>query len=185
SGIAVGMATNIPPHNVGELCDALLHLIKTPKAQVATLVDMIKGPDFPTGGVLSENHDMIVEAYKTGRGSFRVRAAWTKEDLGRGQYQIAVTEIPYQIQKARLIERIAALMEEKKLPFLADIRDESAEDVRIVLEPKSRSVEAEQLMEQLFRQTDLEARFGLNMNVLDADGIPKVMDLRGILQAYL
>ncbi len=185
SGIAVGMATNIPPHNLGELCDALLHLIKTPKAQIATLIDMVPGPDFPTGGVLVENRETIVEAYRTGRGSLRLRARWVEEKLDRGQYQIVITEIPYQVQKAKLIERIAALMEEKKLPFLADIRDESTETVRIVLEPKSRTVDAVQLMEQLFRQTDLETRFGLNMNVLDADGIPKVMDLRGVLQAYL
>jgi len=185
SGIAVGMATNIPPHNAGEICDALLHLIKTPKAQISTLVDFMPGPDFPTGGVLVENRDTIVEAYRTGRGSLRVRAKWHEEKLDRGQYQIIITEIPYQVQKAKLIERVAALMDEKKLPFLADIRDESAEEVRVVLEPKSRTVDAAQLMEQLFRQTDLEIRFGLNMNVLDADGIPKVMDLRGVLQAYL
>jgi topoisomerase IV subunit A len=185
SGIAVGMATNIPPHNVGELCDALLHLIKTPKAQISTLVDLVPGPDFPTGGVLVENRDTIVDAYRTGRGSLRLRARWIEEKLDRGQYQIVITEIPYQVQKAKLIERVAALMDEKKLPFLADIRDESTEEVRVVLEPKSRTVEPVQLMEQLFRQTDLEIRFGLNMNVLDADGIPKVMDLRAVLQAYL
>jgi topoisomerase-4 subunit A len=185
SGIAVGMATNIPPHNVGELCDALLHLIKTPKAQIGTLVDLVPGPDFPTGGVLTESRETIVEAYRTGRGSLRVRARWNEEKLDRGQYQIVITEIPYQVQKAKLIERVAALMEEKKLPFLADIRDESTEEVRIVLEPKSRTVDAEQLMEQLFRQTDLEVRFGLNMNVLGADGVPRVMDLREVLQAYL
>ncbi len=185
SGIAVGMATNIPPHNVGELCDVLLHLIKTPKAQIATLVDLIPGPDFPTGGVLVENRDTIIEAYKTGRGSFRLRAKWVEEKLSHGQYQIAITEIPYQVQKAKLIERVAALMDEKKLPFLADIRDESTEDVRVVLEPKSRGVDATQLMEQLFRQTDLEIRFGLNMNVLGADSVPRVMDLREVLQAYL
>jgi len=185
SGIAVGMATNIPPHNAGELCDALLHLIRTPKAQISTLVDLVPGPDFPTGGVLSESRETIVEAYRTGRGSLRVRARWVEEKLDRGQYQIVITEIPYQVQKAKLIERVAALMEEKKLPFLADIRDESTEEVRVILEPKSRTVDAAQLMEQLFRQTDLEIRFGLNMNVLDADGIPKVMDLRGVLQAYL
>ncbi len=185
SGIAVGMATNIPPHNVGELCDALLHLIKTPKAQIATLVEMVQGPDFPTGGVLVENRETIVEAYRTGRGSLRVRAKWAEEKLERGQYQIVITQIPYQVQKSKLIERIAGLMEEKKLPFLADIRDESTEDVRIVLEPKSRTVDAEQLMEQLFRQTDLETRFGINMNVLDANGMPRVMDLRDMLQAYL
>jgi len=185
SGIAVGMATNIPPHNVGELCDALLHLIKTPKAQIGTLVDLMPGPDFPTGGVLVENRETIVETYRTGRGSLRLRARWTEEKLDRGQYQIVISEVPYQVQKAKLIERVAALMEEKKLPFLADIRDESTEEVRIVLEPKSRTVDAEQLMEQLFRQTDLEIRFGLNMNVLDANSIPRVMDLREVLQAYL
>jgi topoisomerase-4 subunit A len=185
SGIAVGMATNIPPHNVGELCDALLHLIKTPKAQIATLVEMVQGPDFPTGGVLVENRETIVEAYRTGRGSLRVRAKWHEEKLDRGLYQIVITEIPYQVQKSKLIERVAGLMEEKKLPFLADIRDESTEDVRVVLEPKSRTVDAEQLMEQLFRQTDLETRFGMNMNVLDANGMPRVMDLRDMLQAYL
>ena len=185
SGIAVGMATNIPPHNVGELCDAALHLIKTPNAQVRTLVDYIGGPDFPTGGVLVENRETIVEAYKTGRGSLRVRAKWNEEKLAHGQYQIVITEIPYQVPKARVIERIAALMEEKKLPFLADIRDESTQDVRIVLEPKSRTVDAAQLMEQLFRQTELETRFGLNMNVLGADSIPRVMDLREMLQAWL
>jgi topoisomerase-4 subunit A len=185
SGIAVGMATNIPPHNLGEICDALLHLIKTPKAQIATLVDLMPGPDFPTGGILTESRETIVEAYRTGRGSLRVRARWHEEKLDRGQYQIVITEIPYQVQKAKLIERVAALMEEKKLPFLADIRDESTEEVRIVLEPKSRTVEAGQLMEQLFRQTDLEIRFGLNMNVLGADNIPRVMDLRQVLQAYL
>ena len=185
SGIAVGMATNIPPHNVGELCDAALHLIKTPNAQVRTLVDYIGGPDFPTGGVLVENRDTIVEAYKTGRGSLRVRAKWAEEKLAHGQYQIVISEIPYQVPKARVIERIAALMEEKKLPFLADIRDESTQDVRIVLEPKSRTVDATQLMEQLFRQTELEIRFGLNMNVLGADGIPRVMDLREVLQSWL
>ena len=185
SGIAVDMATNIPPHNVGELCDAALHLIKTPNAQVRTLVDYIGGPDFPTGGVLVENSDTIVEAYKTGRGSLRVRAKWAEEKLAHGQYQIVISEIPYQVPKARVIERIAALMEEKKLPFLADIRDESTQDVRIVLEPKSRTVDATQLMEQLFRQTELEIRFGLNMNVLGADGIPRVMDLREVLQSWL
>ena len=185
AGIAVGMATNIPPHNVGEVCDALLHLIKTPKARISKLVDMIPGPDFATGGVLVESSDNIVEAYKSGRGSFRLRAKWAVEDLGRGIYHVVVTEIPYQIQKSRLIERIATLMEEKKLPVLADVRDESAEDVRIILEPRSRSVDPEQLMEQLFRQTDLETRFGLNMNVLDSSGVPRVMSLVEVLQAYL
>jgi topoisomerase IV subunit A len=185
SGIAVGMATNIPPHNVGELCDALLHLIKTPKAHVSTLLDFVQGPDFPTGGVLAESRETIREAYTTGRGSLRVRAKWVTEKLDRGQFNIIITQIPYQVQKAKLIERIAELLNDKKLPFLADIRDESTEDVRIVLEPKSRTVDPEQLMEQLFRQTELEIRFGLNMNVLDADSTPKVMGLREMLQAFL
>jgi topoisomerase-4 subunit A len=185
AGIAVGMATSIPPHNVGEICDALLHLIKTPKSQIGTLVDLIRGPDFPTGGVLVESAETIHEAYRTGRGAFRLRAKWAVEELARGTYQIVVSEIPYQVQKAKLIEQIAGLMEEKKLPFLADIRDESTEDVRLIIEPKSRTVDAEQLMEQLFRQTALEIRFPLNMNVLDATGVPRVMDLKEVLQAFL
>ncbi|MBL8644421.1 MAG: DNA topoisomerase IV subunit A, partial [Rhodospirillaceae bacterium] len=185
AGIAVGMATNIPPHNVGELCDAMLHLIKTPKAHVSTLIDYVQGPDFPTGGVLVENRDTILDAYATGRGSLRVRAKWNVEKLDRGQFNIVVTQIPYQVQKAKLIERIAELLNEKKLPFLDDIRDESTEEVRVVLVPKSRTVDPEQLMEQLFRQTELEIRFGLNMNVLGADGIPRVMGLRELLQEFL
>ncbi len=185
AGIAVGMATNIPPHNLGELCDAMLHLIKTPKAQISTLLDYVQGPDFPTGGILVEDRQTIVDAYTTGRGSMRVRAKWEVEKLDRGQFHIVITQVPYQVQKAKLIERIAELLNDKKLPFLDDIRDESAEDVRIVLEPKSRTVDPEQLMEQLFRQTELEVRFGLNMNVLGADGIPRVMGLREALQAYL
>jgi topoisomerase IV subunit A len=198
SGIAVGMATNIPPHNVGELCDALIHMAaerkKDPKKALqsgrpeildATLLKYIPGPDFPTGGVLVENKDVIAEAYRTGRGSFRLRARWEVETLSRGQFDIIVTEMPYQVQKAKLIERIAELMEARKLPFLADIRDESTEDVRLVLEPKSRTVEPEMLMEQLFRQTDLEVRFSLNLNVLCADGVPRVRNLREVLQAYL
>ncbi|MSO92936.1 MAG: DNA topoisomerase IV subunit A [Rhodospirillales bacterium] len=185
SGIAVGMATNIPPHNAGELCDALLHLIKFPNATFDKLVEMIPGPDFPTGGVLAEARQAIVEAYRTGRGSFRVRAKWAVEKLGHGVYQIVVTEIPYQVPKSRLIERMAELLSEKKLPLLADVRDESSEDVRIVLEPKSRLVAPELLMEQLFRQTELESRFGLNLNVLDASNTPRVMNLREALQAFL
>jgi len=195
SGIAVGMATNIPPHNVAELCDAMLHIIKTAKNQTDAvansrvtfdkLAELVTGPDFPTGGVLVEPRESIAESYKTGRGSFRLRARWTTEDQGRGQYSIVVTEIPYQVQKARLIEKIAELMETRKLPFLADIRDESAEDIRIVLEPKSRTVEAEMLMEQLFQQTDLEARIGLNLNVLDGGVTPRVMSLRDALIAFL
>ena len=185
AGIAVGMATNIPPHNADEICRALLHLIKFPKATVGKLVGFMPGPDFPTGGILAEDRKTVEAAYKIGRGSFRIRARWKTEKLGRGQYQIVITEIPYQVQKARLVERIAELMDAKKLPFLEDVIDESTEDVRLVLAPKSRSVEPGMLMEQLFRQTDLETRFGLNMNVLDADKTPRVMNLREVLQAFL
>ena len=185
TGIAVGMATSIPPHNVGEICDALTHLLKTPKATIAKLVALMPGPDFPTGGVLVEDRETVVEAYASGRGSFRIRARWEEEALGRGQYQVVVTEIPYQVQKSRLVERIAELMHARKLPLLGDIRDESADDIRLVLEPKSRNVTAEMLMESLFRNTDMESRIGLNMNVLDAETVPRVMDLREVLQAYL
>ncbi len=185
TGIAVGMATSIPPHNAGEVCDALLHLIKFPKATVGKLADFIPGPDFPTGGVLVESREAVVEAYRTGRGAFRVRARWEKEDLPRGLWQVVVTEIPWQVQKSRLIEKIAALMEAKKLPLLADVRDESAETVRLVLEPRSRAIEPEHLMAQLFQHTELEARIGLNMNVLDGDQTPRVMNLREVLQAFL
>jgi topoisomerase-4 subunit A len=184
-GIAVGMATAIPPHNVGEVCDALLHMIKYPKATAAKLSELIPGPDFPTGGVLVEDHGAVVEAYKTGRGSFRVRARWEVEKQKGGAYQIVVTEIPDQVQKSRLVERIAELLQARKLAMLADVRDESAADLRLVLEPKSRNVEAEVLMESLFRQTDLETRVSLNMNVLDADHTPRVMSLGEVLQAFL
>ena len=185
TGIAVGMASSIPPHNVGEICDAALHLLKTPKATIDKLVSFMPGPDFPTGGELVEDRKNVVEAYSTGRGSFRVRAKWEVEDLGRGQYQVVVTEIPYQVQKSRLIERIADLLQARKLAMLADVRDESAEDIRLVLEPKSRNVEPAVLMESLFRQTELETRISLNMNVLDADQTPRVMSLREVLQAFL
>jgi len=184
-GIAVGMATSIPPHNVAEICDALQHLIKTPNARTETLLGYMPGPDFPTGGVLCETRETIVEAYKTGRGSLRVRARWTKEELKGGVWQIVITEIPYQVAKGKLIEKIAELLNEKKLPFLDDVRDESAADVRVVLVPKSRNVDPEHLMEQLFRTTDLEIRFGLNMNVLDANQVPRVMSLAEVLRAYL
>jgi topoisomerase-4 subunit A len=184
-GIAVGMATSIPPHNVAEICDALLHVIKTPNARVETLVNLMPGPDFPTGGVLSETRETIVEAYRTGRGSLRVRARYEVEKLKGGGWQIVITEIPYQVAKSKLIEKIAELLQEKKLPFLDDIQDESAADVRVVLTPKSRNVEPEHLMEQMFRLTDLEIRFGLNMNVLGADQIPRVMSLPEVLRAYL
>ena len=185
SGIAVGMATNIPPHNVGELCDALLHLLKFPRATIAKLVEFVPGPDFPTGGVIVEPHANIVEAYATGRGSFRVRASWAVEKLGHGQYQIVVSEIPYQVSKARLVERIAELIADRKLPAVADVRDESAEDIRLILEPRSRSIAPETLMESVFRAADLETRIGLNMNVLDAERTPRVMNLRDALQAFI
>ncbi len=185
TGIAVGMATSIPPHNAGEIADALLHLIKTPQATIGKLVDLMPGPDFPTGGIIVEPHETILEAYKTGRGGFRLRARWEVEELGRGTWQIVVTEIPYQVQKSKLVEKIAELITSKKLPILDDVRDESAEDIRLVLEPKSRAVEPEALMEQLFRLSDLETRISLNMNVLDKHRIPRVMNLREVLQAFL
>jgi topoisomerase-4 subunit A len=184
NGIAVGMATSIPPHNLGELCAATIALIENPNVQDRTLLKFVRGPDFPTGGILVEEPAAIAEAYKTGRGSFRVRARWEKEEGTRGAWQIVVTEIPYQVQKSKLIERIAELLEQKKLPLLDDIHDESAEDIRIVLTPKSRAVEPEILMEQLFRASDLEARLPLNMTVLDKGLVPKVMSLREALAAF-
>ena len=185
TGIAVGMATSIPPHNAGEICDALRHLIKHPKATVAKLVEFMPGPDFPTGGVLVEPRANIIEAYRGGRGSFRLRARWHTEDLGRGQYRIVVTEIPYQVHKARLVEKIAELLAVRKLAMLAEVRDESAAELRVVLEPKSRTVEPAMLMESLFRQTELETRISLNMNVLDAGQTPRVMALDEVLRAFL
>ncbi len=185
SGIAVGMATNIPPHNVGEVCDALLHLLKNPEASTADLIQYIQGPDFPTGGILAESRQNIIKVYQDGRGAMKVRAKWEKEELSHGQYQIVVTEIPYGIQKSDLVMRIAKLLSEKKLPLLADIRDESSDVVRLVLEPKSRTVLPEQLMEHLFKNTDLQINFNLNMNVLDADHTPRVMSLKEVLVAYL
>ena len=185
SGIAVGMATNIPPHNLEELCNGLQHLIKHPEAEVKDLVEIIPAPDFPTGGVIIESKANLLKAYETGRGSIRLRAKWEKEELSHGQYQIIVTEIPYQVPKSDLIAKIAKLLLDKKLPLITDIRDESDENVRIVIEPKSRSVEAEQLMEHLFRQTELQINFSLNMNVLDANGVPKVMSLKEVLVAFL
>ena len=185
SGIAVGMATSIPPHNLEELCDALLHLIKHPNAHVDKLVGMVPGPDFPTGGVIVESRESILESYRTGRGGFRVRARWEREDAGRGGYQVVVTEIPYQVQKAKLVERIAELMGEKRLPLLGDVRDESAETVRLVLEPRSRSVDPVLLMESLFKSTELELRFSLNMNVLSAGQVPSVLSLRDVLRHWL
>ncbi|HMA48636.1 MAG TPA: DNA topoisomerase IV subunit A, partial [Magnetospirillaceae bacterium] len=185
SGIAVGMATSIPPHNVGEICGALLHLIDQPDCAIDALLVHIKGPDLPTGGVMVESAASIAESYRTGRGGFRLRARWEIEKLSHGLYQIIVTEIPYGIQKSKLIEKIAELMEAKKLPLLADIRDESAENVRVVLEPKNRSVDAEMVMEQMFRQTDFEIRIPLNMNLLDAQSVPRVMNIKEVLQAFL
>ena len=185
SGIAVGMATNIPPHNIDELISACLHLIRHPDAQDDTLVDHIPGPDFPTGGVLVEPRESILETYRTGRGAFRLRCRWGLEDLGRGQWQIVVTEIPYQVQKSKLIERLAELIQQKKIPILADVRDESADDLRIVIEPKARTVDPEVLMQTLCRNSDLEIRFSLNMNVLIDGRIPKVCSLKEVLRAFL
>jgi topoisomerase-4 subunit A len=185
SGIAVGMATSVPPHNLEELANALLHLIKHPNATIEKLVEFVPGPDFPTGGVIVEPRENILEAYKTGRGGFRVRARWEKEETGRGGYQIVVTEMPYQVQKAKLVERIAELMSEKKLPLLGDIRDESDENVRLVLEPKARTIDPMLLMESLFKITELEIRFSLNMNVLSGGQVPGVLSLREVLQKWL
>ena len=184
SGIAVGMATNIPPHNVAELCTAMeLMLEKDPT--IAEIVDIVQGPDMPTGGTLVEKKEDIVRAYETGKGAFRIRAKWEKEDLKQGMYQIVVTEIPYQVQKSKLIERIADLITLKKLPLLDDVRDESAEDIRLVIVPKNRNVEAELLMEALFRSCDLETRFNMNLNVLENGLVPRVMNLKEVLQCWM
>jgi topoisomerase-4 subunit A len=185
SGIAVGMATSIPPHNVEELCNALLHLIKHPNATIDKLVEFVPGPDFPTGGIIVEPREQVLEAYRSGRGGFRLRARWDKEETGRGTYQIVVTEIPYQVQKAKLVERLAELIEDKKLPLLGNARDESAETIRLVLEPKSRAVDPMVLMESLFKLTELEVRFSLNMNVLTGGQIPRVLSLRDVLRHWL
>jgi topoisomerase-4 subunit A len=184
-GIAVGMATSIPPHNVAEICGAALHLIKTPRARIETLMDHILGPDLPTGGIIVEPKASMLEAYATGKGSFKVRARWEVEDTGRGTYQIVVTEIPYQVQKSRLIEKLAEIIETKKAPGLADVRDESAEDVRIILEPRSKNIDPALLMESLFKVSELESRVSLNMNVLDATRTPRVMNLREVIQCWL
>jgi len=184
-GIAVGMATAIPPHNVAELCDAALHLIDTPNARSRTLLKYVSGPDFPTGGVIVDPPEAIAEAYATGRGSFRVRASWHKEDTGRGTYLIVITEIPWLVQKGRLVERLAELINDKKLPLVADARDESAEDIRLVIEPRSRTVDAELLMESLFKLTELESRIPLNMNVLLKGRIPRVVGLAEALTEWL
>ncbi|MCF6306192.1 MAG: DNA topoisomerase IV subunit A [Rhodobacteraceae bacterium] len=185
SGIAVGMATNIPPHNINELIDAAIHLVKFPNAGVEKLVDLVPGPDFPTGGIMVEPRENILNAYKTGRGSFRLRAKWEIEDVGRGMWQIIVTEIPYQVQKSKLIEKIAEIINAKKIPILADVRDESAEDIRLVLEPRSKTVDPAVMMEALFRQSDLETRFSMNMNVLINGLVPQVSTLKEVLRAFI
>ncbi len=184
TGIAVGMATSIPPHNAAELIDACLILVDNKNAELDELLEVMPGPDFPTGGTLVESKETIREAYATGRGGFRIRAKWEKEDLGRGTWQIVVTEIPYQVQKGKLIERLAELIDAKKVPLLGDVRDESAEDIRLVLEPKSKTVDPDMLMESLYKLSDLESRFSMNLNVLDK-GAPKVMNLKEVLMAYL
>ncbi|MFT5796541.1 MAG: topoisomerase-4 subunit A [Candidatus Azotimanducaceae bacterium] len=185
SGIAVGMATNIPPHNIAELCDACLHMIKVPDVRDDTLLNYVPGPDFPTGGIIVESPENIATAYRTGKGGFRLRCRYEIEDLGRGQWQIVVTEIPYQVQKSKLIEKIAELIQIKKIPILADVRDESADDIRLVLEPRSKNVDPEVLMGMMYRNCDLELRFSLNMNVL-IDGLtPKVCSMKEVLRAFL
>jgi len=185
TGIAVGMATNIPPHNIGELLDASIHLIKAPNARDETLLDFVPGPDFPTGGILVEPRDSLLEAYRTGRGPMRLRSKWEIEDLPRGLWQIVVTEIPYQVQKSKLIEKIAELIQLKKLPILADVRDESAEDIRLVLEPRAKTVDPTVLMETLFRMSDLEVRFNLNLNTLIDGRTPKVCSMKEVLRAFI
>ncbi len=184
-GIAVGMATSIPPHNIVELCDAAIHLIETPNARSRTLLKYVKGPDFPTGGVIVDSADAIAEAYTTGRGSFRVRARWQTEEAGRGAYVVVITEIPWLVQKSRLVEKLAELVNDKKLPWVADVRDESAEDVRLVIEPRARTVDAGLMMESLFKLTELESRISLNMNVLVKGRIPQVLGLAEALREWL
>jgi topoisomerase-4 subunit A len=184
-GIAVGMATSIPPHNAAELCDAALHLISKPNATSEQLMQFVPGPDLPTGGIIVDMPAAMAETYRTGRGSFRVRARWAKEDLGRGNWQIVVTEIPYAVPKSRLIEKIAELLQEKKLPLLADVRDESAEDIRVVLEPRAKTVDPIILMESLFKLTELESRIPMNVNVLAGGKVPKVLGLVECLREWL
>ena len=185
TGIAVGMATSIPPHNADELCKAAQHLIRHPNAPLETLVGMVEGPDFPTGGVVVDDRSAIMEAYRTGRGGFRLRARWGREDMGRGLWHVVVTEVPYQVQKSKLVEKVAELINGRKLPLLEDVRDESAEDVRLVLVPRSRNVDPELLMASLFRLTDLEVRIPLNMNVLSRGRVPRVMGLADVLHEWL
>ena len=185
SGIAVGMATNIPPHNLDELISACIHLVKAPNARDETLMDYIPGPDFPTGGIIVEPYDNILDAYRTGRGSFRLRSKWIEEKLDRGQWQIVISEIPYQVQKSKLIEKIAELINNKKIPILADVRDESTDEIRIILEPRTKMIDPSILMETLFKQTDLETRFSLNLNVLIDGRTPKVCSLKEVLNSFL
>ena len=185
AGIAVGMATSIPPHNVAEILDAAIYLIDNPRSEPSDLLRFVTGPDFPTGGILVDSPEAIASAYATGRGSFRVRAKWEIEKGAQGSWTIVVTEVPYQVPKAKLIEQIAALITDKKLPILADILDESAEEIRIVIEPRSRTVDPQMLVDSLFRLTDLEVRIPLNLNVLDADRTPQVMSLRQVLSSWL
>jgi topoisomerase-4 subunit A len=185
AGIAVGMATSIPPHNAGEICAAAVHLIHNPQASTADLLKHMPGPDFPTGGELVEDEATLLAAYETGRGSLRTRARWSREEQKHGTWVIVISEIPYQVQKSRLIEQVALLLEEKKLPLLADIRDESDENIRLILEPRARTVDPEMLMASMFKATALESRFSLNMNVLDAGRTPRVMGLRDLLRAWL
>src|ERR1700691_2245204 len=184
-GIAVGMATSIPPHNAAELCEAALHLIDKPEAKSKSLLKWVKGPDFPNGGVIVDSKESITEAYVTGRGSFRTRARWSQEEGARGTWVVVITEIPWLVQKSRLVEKIAELLNEKKLPLVGDVRDESAEDIRLVIEPKSRAVDPELLMESLFRLTELESRIPLNLNVLVKGRIPKVVGLAESLREWL
>ena len=185
SGIAVGMATNIPPHNLDELISACIHLVKAPNARDETLMDYIPGPDFPTGGIIVEPYNNILDAYRTGRGSFRLRSKWIEEKLDRGQWQIVISEIPYQVQKSKLIEKIAELINNKKIPILADVRDESTDEIRIILEPRTKMIDPSILMETLFKQTDLETRFSLNLNVLIDGRTPKVCSLKEVLNSFL
>jgi topoisomerase IV subunit A len=184
-GIAVGMATSVPPHNLDELCEAIVAIINEPEITTAQLVKIIHGPDFPTGGILIDNLTSIIAAYESGKGSFRIRAKWNQENLAHGIYQIVITEIPYQVQKSKLIEKIADLLRDKKLPLLDNIRDESAEDIRVILEPKNRNIQPEILMETLFKLTDLETRFNMNMNVLEANSTPKLMGIKEVLSHFI
>src|SRR3974390_2181707 len=184
-GIAVGMATSIPPHNAAELCGAALHLIDKPEAKSKALLKWVKGPDFPTGGIIVDSKEAIAEAYMTGRGSFRTRARWQQEEGARGPWVLVITEIPWLVQKSRLVEKLADLLNDKKLPLVGDVRDESAEDIRLVIEPKSRAVDPELLMESLFKLTELESRIPLNLNVLVKGRIPKVVGLAEGLREWL